>query len=155
MGTHARKKLSSSSLRRAWQAIGFRFRTLGVEPALRIFGLATWIAGDGLLARLRGGFKPQPAQKALHDAAQERALIRTVALLGHLKGAFVKAGQFAALRHDFISARSASVLASLRDRVPPLSLQQLEPLILEELGSENRDQITEIEPVPLGSASLA
>ena len=146
---------SSSFLRRAQETIGFRFRTLGIEPALRILGLTIWVAGEGLLARLRGGFKPQSDRKALRDAAQDRAVIRTVALLGHLKGAFVKAGQFAALRHDLISAHTASVLASLRDRVPPLSLQQLEPLILEELGSENRDQITDIEPVPLGSASLA
>ena len=155
LGNHAGQALLSSFLRRARQAIGFRVRTLGLGPALRILGLMAWIATDWLLARIRGAFLPLPDREALRDAAQDRAVLRTVALLGQLKGAFVKAGQFAALRHDLISARSASILASLRDRVPALSLQQLEPLILRELGSEKYEQIADIEAIPLGSASIA
>ncbi|MDG2049754.1 MAG: AarF/UbiB family protein [Myxococcota bacterium] len=112
-------------------------------------------AGDVLLTRLRGLSKPPAERPALHHEAKIRTLTRAVSLLGRLKGAFVKAGQFAALRHDLIPAQTGAILARLRDRVPALSLRQLEPLILTELGAETFARIADIEANPLGSASLA
>jgi predicted unusual protein kinase regulating ubiquinone biosynthesis (AarF/ABC1/UbiB family) len=78
-----------------------------------------------------------------------------VAVLGRLKGPFVKAGQFAAHRHDLLPARISEPLAQLRDRVPPLQLDAIRPVVEAELGQPLESLFSVFDPQPLGAASVA
>jgi ubiquinone biosynthesis protein len=76
-------------------------------------------------------------------------------VLGELKGAFAKAGQFAAVRHDLLSAASHRALESLRDRVPPLPFSQIRSAVERELGAPLEELYSRFDPAPLGAASIA
>ncbi|MBW2315998.1 MAG: AarF/ABC1/UbiB kinase family protein [Deltaproteobacteria bacterium] len=78
-----------------------------------------------------------------------------MATLGDLKGAFVKAGQFAAVRHDLVPAEAAPLLTSLRDRVPPRPLAEVRAVVEAELGGPLEAHFRDFEPEPLGAASIA
>ena len=77
------------------------------------------------------------------------------AVLGDLKGAFVKAGQFASLRVDMLPARAREPLASLQDRVPPLPLEVVRGVVEEDLGAPLESLYHRFDPIPLGTASIA
>lgn len=147
---------SNLSVRRAKTPIGFLFRSSGLEPTLRLLGLIAVATGGRILVGLKGllFISPEGRQESRHEW-EVRTVNRTVQILGDLKGVFVKAGQFLALRHDLMPAETAMGFTALRDRVPPLPLAALQPLLLAEWSAEAQAQIAEIEEVPLGAASLA
>ncbi|NNL68136.1 MAG: AarF/ABC1/UbiB kinase family protein [Myxococcales bacterium] len=82
------------------------------------------------------------------------AIRRTVATLGELKGAFVKAGQFAAVRLDLVPPEAQPLLASLRDRVPARPLAEVRAVVEAELGGRLEDHFAAFAPEPLGAASI-
>jgi ubiquinone biosynthesis protein len=88
-------------------------------------------------------------------ALTRRATARLVAILGSLKGAFAKAGQFASMRHDVVPAFVSEALAGLQDRVPPLELSIVRELVEAELGRPLEDCFAVFDPTPLGAASIA
>jgi predicted unusual protein kinase regulating ubiquinone biosynthesis (AarF/ABC1/UbiB family) len=128
------------------------WRTLGIEPALR---LAAWaaatLAGRARLALLA----PFAGRERRRAAWLARSAERLVATLGALKGAFVKAGQFAAHRPDVVPNAVGGALAALRDRVPPLPFAQIRPLVEAELGAPLEQLFAAFEEEPLGAASVA
>jgi ubiquinone biosynthesis protein len=84
-----------------------------------------------------------------------RHLTRVARALGRLKGAFAKAGQFAALRYDVLPPATRSALAELRDRVPPLRFARIRRVVEEELGVPLEAHFARFDPVPIGAASIA
>jgi ubiquinone biosynthesis protein len=78
-----------------------------------------------------------------------------VRVLGQLKGAFVKAGQFAAVRHDLVPEGAADALAELVSRVPPLPFARVRATLEAELGAPLETHFARVEPLPLGAASIA
>ena len=129
---------------------GYRLRALGIEPAFRLLATALALLAGALVAWIR-----DPRGGAARDRFRERAVARSVATLGALKGPFAKAGQFAAHRHDVLPAAATASLASLRDRVPPLPLSRLRPTLEAELGAPFEALFETFEPEPLGAASIA
>jgi ubiquinone biosynthesis protein len=126
-----------------------------VEPLLRLLGWAlatgiewTWL---GLLAP----FSTRRARRARRAAWAERTSERAVQMLGALKGVFVKAGQFAAHRHDIVPAGAGAALARLRDRVPPLPFERLRPILETDLGAPLESLFGAFDAEPLGAASIA
>ena len=129
------------------EARRFWLRRLGLAQATRLAACALAIAWDALRAGLRGAEG--------REGFQRRAADRVVAVLGALKGAFAKLGQFAAHRIDVLPRSTTEALASLRDQVPPLPLQALRPLVEAELGATLEECFQEFELEPLGAASIA
>lgn len=133
----------------------FRLRTGGLEAALRIGGVLLaaglrWAAG-ALVDRLRN-----PAARAQARAARSQAAVRGLAAqLGALKGAFVKAGQFAAVRHDLLPESTSAPLVALQDRVPPLPFEEIRAVVEAELGEPLASVFSRFDPEPLGAASVA
>jgi ubiquinone biosynthesis protein len=142
--TPARARLSRANLRLA-------LRRRGLEPLWRLLVCALAIAGDACFVWLRAPF----AGAARREAFQTRAAERLAAALGSLKGPFVKAGQFAANRHDLLPASITTPLATLRDRVPPLPFEQVRSAVERELGAPLAELFAEFDPAPLGAASIA
>lgn len=74
--------------------------------------------------------------------------------LGELKGSLMKAGQMLSMYGEhFLPPEANQLLKSLQADSPPLSWNAIEPLLRRELG-EDRFQQLEIDPSPIGSASL-
>ncbi len=72
-----------------------------------------------------------------------------------LKGAFAKSGQFLSLRHDVVPATFRERLASLQDRVPPLPLEAIAPVVEAELGVRLAEAFDHFDAHPIGAASVA
>lgn len=120
--------------------------------------LRIWSVVLQLLARLWWDGRPWTYPGGPTPERQERRQRRLAAwlvaeLLG-LGSAFIKLGQLLSARPDLLPAAWVEQLSQLQDRVPSFPFAQAEALLEDELGLRCRE-IVEIEPVPLGSASLA
>ncbi len=120
--------------------------------------LRIWSVVVQLLARLWWDGRPWTYPGGPTPERQERRQRRLAAwlvseLLG-LGSAFIKLGQLLSARPDLLPAAWVEQLSQLQDRVPAFPFPQAEALLEAELGLRCRE-IVEIEPVPLGSASLA
>jgi ubiquinone biosynthesis protein len=68
---------------------------------------------------------------------------------------FVKLGQLLATRPDLVPEEYVSEFEKLHDRVQPLPFETVEAVIKEDLGPELFQKFAKIDPVPVGSASIA
>lgn len=133
----------------------FRLRAAGVEPALRLVGCALALALREVWG-LVGDLWRNAASRQSRRAARRRAYGRRVAeTLGDLRGAFVKLGQFAALRYDLVPEWLREGLATLHDRVPPLPVARIREEVERELGRPLPELFASFAPEPLGAASIA
>ena len=122
-----------------------RFRTSGLEACGRLSACALRIAW------LRAT-SPGEGRRGERETAAVRSLVSAA---GELKGAFAKAGQFAALRHDVFSAEARAALESLQDRVPALPASVAIATIESEFGVAIDTLFERFDPEPLGAASIA
>ncbi|MGI9590273.1 MAG: ABC1 kinase family protein, partial [Myxococcota bacterium] len=76
-------------------------------------------------------------------------------MLGALRGIWVKAGQFAAHRHDVLSREASEALVDLRDRVPPVGLDAIRAVLEQELGEPLERRFRRFDAQPIGAASVA
>ncbi len=134
---------------------GSVLRRLGLEPIARLGLWALLSISERCAGLLLAPFSSPGVRAARRAAWASRASARAVSTLGALKGVFVKAGQFAAHRHDLAPHAATRALASLRDRVPPLGLGPIRATIESELGAPLEALFTHFEPEPLGAASVA
>jgi ubiquinone biosynthesis protein len=89
------------------------------------------------------------------EARLATSLSALVRVLGALKGAFAKAGQFASLRHDVLPPGGHEALAALQDQVAPIPFARVRPVVEAELGAPLETLFRSFEPEPLGAASIA
>jgi len=74
--------------------------------------------------------------------------------LVNLGSAFIKLGQLLSARADVVPSAWVNELISLQDRVPSFSFKKVEEILTLQLGNSFQ-QITYIDEIPIGSASLA
>ena len=74
--------------------------------------------------------------------------------LVNLGSAFIKLGQLLSARADVVPSAWVNELISLQDRVPSFSFKKVEEILKLQLGNSFQ-QITYIDEIPIGSASLA
>lgn len=119
---------------------------------LACFVRVAWRLGAGAL----GDALASPGDRAARREARLTAAARDVAaVLGALKGPFVKAGQFAALRVDLLPAAARRAFETLHDRVEPLPLATVRAVVEEDLGAPLDRLFGRFDPAPLGTASIA
>jgi predicted unusual protein kinase regulating ubiquinone biosynthesis (AarF/ABC1/UbiB family) len=141
--------------RRPHASLRLALRRTGIEPLGRLLACALAIAAGWLALRLGAPFASAAERSLRREAFEARAAARVAATLGTLKGPFVKAGQFAANRHDLLPASVTGPLASLRDRVPPLPFSEVRACVERELGAPLSRLFAEFEAAPIGAASIA
>ena len=71
-----------------------------------------------------------------------------------LRGFFIKIGQVASTRSDFLPPEFLDTLGTLQDQVPPEPLALIKAIYEQSTGSSMDDDFTNISPEPLGSASI-
>ena len=122
-------------------------RALRIWRAVLILVLLLW--WDGQSWTYRGGVT---AERRAHRQ-QLRARWLTAELLA-LGSAFIKLGQLLSARPDILPAGWVAELAALQDSVPPFSFDQVQTVLEGELG-QRCAEVIDLEPEPLGAASLA
>lgn len=132
---------------RAWT-----LRASGLPQAARLLACAAAIGAREALGRPFDRAPGGAARRERRRVASARRLART---LGDLKGPFAKAGQFAALRYDVVAPAVREAFVSLQDRVPPRPFDEIAAIVESELGAPLAAHFAELEPTPLGSASVA
>jgi ubiquinone biosynthesis protein len=73
----------------------------------------------------------------------------------HIGPAAIKLGQALATRPDLVGEEAARDLALLQDSLPPVSFAAIRPSIEQALGRPLEEVFTEIDPEPVGAASIA
>ncbi len=111
----------------------------GGHLTARTARIAAVVAKHGLRDRLEGG--------------RSRAA-RLRAALEELGPTFAKLGQILSTRPDLIPPEVVEELASLQDRVPPLTEAEVVQVMEEELGVPWEDVFEHIEPEPLAAGTI-
>ncbi|MEB3360522.1 MAG: AarF/ABC1/UbiB kinase family protein [Synechococcaceae cyanobacterium] len=128
----------------------------GVRSASRV--LRIWSAVLQLLLWLwldaRSWSYPGGATQERRAARQRRRARWLTAELLELGSAFIKLGQLLSARPDVLPASWVEELSRLQDSVPAFSFQTAQALLEQELG-ERCAEIIDLDPDPLGAASLA
>ena len=128
----------------------------GVRSATRV--LRIWAAVVQLLFGLwldaRDWSYPGGATAERRAARQRRRARWLTAELLSLGSAFIKLGQLLSARPDVLPASWVEELSRLQDSVPAFSFQTAQALLEQELG-ERCAEIIDLDPEPLGAASLA
>ena len=128
----------------------------GLQRAIRalviwraVFTLLVLLWWDGQSWTYRGG----ATRERRAERQQQRAQWLTRQLL-ELGSAFIKLGQLLSSRPDILPAGWVSELASLQDNVPAFSFDRVQTVLEEELG-QRCAEVIDLDPQPLGAASLA
>jgi ubiquinone biosynthesis protein len=112
------------------------------------FGFTPWIKK----LKLTKLIKPIETHPELLDATlPERLRIA----FEHLGPTFIKFGQILATRHDLLPSSYIESFEKLQDQVSPIAFSELKATLNQELGNTLDARIQEIDPNPLGSASIA
>jgi predicted unusual protein kinase regulating ubiquinone biosynthesis (AarF/ABC1/UbiB family) len=122
-------------------------RVLRIWSAVLQFLLWLWLDG-------KGWSYPGGATAERRAARQRRRARWLTAELLELGSAFIKLGQLLSARPDVLPASWVEELARLQDSVPAFSFETAQALLEQELG-ERCAEIIDIDPDPLGAASLA
>ena len=134
---------------------GYPGRSLALVPLLRLTRCAAAILGGRLLAAAAAPFRSRALRVQRRRERLQREAERWAAALGDLKGPYAKLGQFVSLRYDSVSPEARRAFESLRDSVKPLPFPAVRALLESELGRSLEDAFAELEPEPLGAASIA
>ena len=110
-------------------------------------GVGTFLDTRGSFLRLKRLFKK--------DAHAYPAHVRFRMALESLGPTFIKLGQILSTRADILPEEWVKELMKLRDELPPNSWDEIEEVLISELGRDYERLFSYIEPVPIGSASMA
>ena len=135
-----RLPLRSAGLRRMVRALKI-WRTV-----LTLLALLWWDSQDWTY---RGGTSPE--QRAGRQRRRARWLTQELIRLG---SAFIKLGQLLSARPDILPSGWVEELAALQDSVPPFGFDRVQTMLEEELG-QRCAEVVDLDPEPLGAASLA
>ena len=95
----------------------------------------------------------------VYDKLHNKYSQPTMDLILQLKGLFVKVGQVVGGRPDFVPQQYISLFSTLHDSIPQWPIEQVQSILreslLSDLGLEYEDVFDSIDPMALGSASIA
>ncbi len=134
VASHAASHAASHTRRGAREG-----RSRGFRLLFTLERLIAWVARPFLEKTLRD--QPFPVQ-----------LRRRLEILGPT---YIKLGQVLALRQDILPAEITEELKNLLDRLPVVSFDRYLALIEDDLGRPVADMYSWIDPIPIGSASIA
>ena len=118
----------------------------------QIYGGAVRIGARYAAARARGGSRAAVARRMerVHEQGARELYERAV----HLRGGFLKLGQFASSRPDLLPDAYVHELSKLQDRVPPAPAAVVRRIIASDIGSLE-GELAEFDTASASAASLA
>ena len=116
------------------------------------YGLLDFAKGQGLI-ELQGA-RLDDTDKPGEDRESDAKAVAFRERLVELGPAYIKLGQILSTRPDMIPPNYVTELEHLQDNVPPMSYEDVERTIEEELGARINKLFESFDEKPLGSASL-
>ena len=134
-------------LARRLAAVPRMMRALAIwRTVLTLLFLLWW---DGQRWTYRGDASPE--QRAARQSLRASWLTQELIRLG---SAFIKLGQLLSARPDILPAGWVEELTALQDSVPAFGFDRVQTMLEEELG-QRCAEVIDLDPEPLGAASLA
>lgn len=131
-----------------------KFNTSRSSRFLKLSSLSGKVGSSYFGQMVKGAF--------LDDDAKNRSLIeknllnakRIATTFGELKGAVMKVGQMLSLQEDLLPEEMRDILRGLQNQAPPVSFDQMRPMLENELGRDADKYIAHIENEAIASASI-
>jgi predicted unusual protein kinase regulating ubiquinone biosynthesis (AarF/ABC1/UbiB family) len=120
----------------------------------RVVATAVWIfvlyhAGAAVVA-----FSSDETRARRRARLHRRAAVRIRVAAIHLRGVFIKFGQFMSARVDILPEEYTEELAALQDQVPPMPFPPIRERLVRELGREVEAVFPAFDDRPIAAASL-
>ena len=84
----------------------------------------------------------------------QKAATRIVETLGDLKGAAMKLGQMLSMDPTILSGEGRKLLAKLQSQAPKVPWEEMEDVLIDELGGPPAEKFATFDQVPIAAASL-
>lgn len=133
----------------AWKDMG-RAREIGVVLARHGFGAMVGLLGVGDKAA-----RTVSADETIREVSTPDRAVRIRRVIEELGPTFIKLGQILSTRPDVIPPDIIEELQHLQDRVPPMSWEDAQGVLRDELGDDYERHFKTVDPQPLASASIA
>ena len=127
-----------------------RYRQIAEVLVRHGFGAIVAQLGLNQALDLRYRLSPEPERPVSHKTAA----IHLREALEDLGPTFIKLGQIASTRPEFLPPAFIEELANLQDNVPPAPWDQIQPILELELGGPISQFFLAVDPTPIASASL-
>jgi predicted unusual protein kinase regulating ubiquinone biosynthesis (AarF/ABC1/UbiB family) len=114
---------------KTWQLPGSRF-----TRRTAIYGTAAKVGGRYARLKLPGGTKSKEVRRRYLEKCHERGAHDLYKVAVHLRGGFLKFGQFVSARPDLLPEAYVTELSKLQDRVPPAPASVVLKVIEEDVG---------------------
>lgn len=121
--------------------------------ALTIGGLATRTAARKAALKMRSLVAGQQAKKDLEAKYHLKSSEEVAAVMGQMKGVFMKLGQVASFARESLPPEARKALETLQNDAPPMAFALVEKVVVAELGPMAA-RFSDFDREPLASASI-
>ncbi len=122
---------------------GILFGTLLARRAVR----RVWL-------RIRMIFAGRERRKAMDDKVRVKTAEEAAALMGNMKGVFMKLGQIVSFAHESMPEGAQAALRTLQQDAPPMDFALVRGVVETELGGDLARHFRSFDEVPLAAASI-
>jgi len=116
------------------------------------------LIGRGVLRRvwlrMRMVFRSREHRKQMAEAEHVKTATEAAALLGSMKGVFMKLGQIVSFAHDALPEQAKGALQGLQKDAPPMAFALVRGVIEGELGGDLSKHFKDGDEEPLAAASI-
>lgn len=121
-------------------------------------GIIVGFVSKGLLRRgwlrVRMVFASARQRRELKAQAHIASAQEAAALMGNMKGLFMKVGQIVSFAHDGLPEQAQTQLQGLQNQAPPMKFALVREVIERDLGGDLRRHFKHIDEEPLAAASI-
>ncbi len=104
--------------------------------------------------RVRMLFASRERRKQMDDKARVKTAEEAAALMGNMKGVFMKLGQIVSFANDALPPAAQQALSKLQQDAPPMDFQLTRGVVEQELGGDLARHFKDFDEVPLAAASI-
>ena len=143
---------------RVWGWVAGRRRSAaGIQTGGRGLLLGRMLGRNALrraALRVRMIFATRARKKELAERSQIKSAQEAAAVLGNMKGVFMKLGQIVSFAHDALPEQARASLQGLQKDAPPMSFALVRGVIEAELGGDLAKHFKHVDETPLAAASI-
>ena len=122
--------------------------------ATRMGGLVTRTAARKAALRMRQVLASGERRRALETAYHIQSSAEAAALMGQMKGVFMKLGQIVSFARESLPPEAQEALKVLQKDAPPMAFALVRGVVEAELGGALEDHFAAFDEVPLAAASI-
>ena len=122
--------------------------------ASQLTGLAGRVLFRRMWLRMRMVVASRRRKKQLREAYQLKSAEEAAALMGNMKGVFMKLGQIVSFANDALPESARQALQGLQKDAPPMGWEVAREVVEEQLGGDLSQHFARVDEEPLAAASI-